>query len=211
MSIRSAPVWIVTLRCTAKAQPGAVSTIMAPRHLPNPPSRLLLAVGRSAQDRPGPRSTLPETGVHQNESSAEGRPEAPRTDFPQYGVACGDPRLQMNARTALFSSSGFLFAPFASRRGGSSTLRDALLSAPSPIATLPPTRNSGLGTPHSSAFSPSGEAPKSAQERGPVYQKPRFSNHEVAPKCAQERLFSIRRIYICRIGGHPRQTTHNEH
>ena len=157
--------------CAPKAQPGAVSTIMAPRHLPNPPSRLLLAVGRSAQDRPGPRSTLPETGVHQNESSAEGRPEAPRTDFPQYGVACGDPRLQMNARTALFSSSGFLFAPFASRRGGSSTLRAPLLHSEFRVPhsaflhARPPTRNSGPCAPHSSAFSPSGGAPNIAQYR----------------------------------------------
>ena len=62
------------------------------------------------------------------------------------------------------SSFEFLFAPLA-------FWREALFSAPSPIATLPQTRNSGLGTPRSSAFSPSGGAPNIAQYR-PVSPSP---------------------------------------
>ena len=62
------------------------------------------------------------------------------------------------------SSFDFLFAPLAS-------WRDALLSAPSPIATRLQTRNSALRTPHSSAFSPSGGTPNIAQYR-PVSPSP---------------------------------------
>ena len=82
------------------------------------------------------------------------------------------------------SSFEFLFAPVA-------PLRDALLSAPSPIATRPQTRNSALPTrPPSPRRAERPISPNIAQYRLPPCRKPRFLNHNVAPNIAQYRPIS---------------------